>query len=352
MKLGRSLQDLAIELDRQAKTKRDYLAHTQAIRMEPAQDGAVLLQGINGGMALRPIAHGQIASSLAIPKPYYDRMLSDAPDLLASNVNRWLHAQPARKLVRTLDNSVRAFLSDSYRPLDNFDLAEAALPKLSSLACRVVSCEVTESRFYLKAVTDRIAGEVKKGDVIQAGLVISNSEVGHGSLRVEALDYRLVCTNGVVRESAIRKAHLGRSNGRGYDAIEDAREYFRDETRKADDKAFFLKVQDAVGAMFDEQRFNARIEQYREASERRIEADPVQVVEKTADRLALAETERSSVLKHLVQGADLSAWGLANAVTRTAEDARDYDRASELEAIGAEVIELAPHEWRTLAAES
>jgi hypothetical protein len=349
MKTGRTLQELALELDRQAKSKRDYLAHTQAIRLEPDNDGAVLLQGINGGLSLRPIAHAQMASALAIPKPYYDRMLSDAPELLASNVNRWLHAQPAKKLVRTLDNAVRAFLSDSYRPLDNFDLAEAVLPTLGSLACQVVSCEVTESRFYVKAVTDRITAEVKAGDVIQAGLVISNSEVGQGSLRVEALDYRLVCTNGMIRESAIRKAHLGRNSGRGHDAIEDAREYFRDETRQADDRAFFLKVQDAVGAMFDEKRFNTRIEQYREASERRIEADPVEVVEKIADRLALAETERSSILKHLIQGADLSAWGLANAVTRTAEDAKDYDRASELEAIGARVVELAPHEWKTLA---
>ena len=42
------------------------------------------------------------------------------------------------------------------------------------------------------------------------------------------------------------------------DAIEDAREYFRDETRRADDRAFFLKVQDAVGAMFNAERFNKR----------------------------------------------------------------------------------------------
>ena len=67
----------------------------------------------------------------------------------------------ARKLVRTLNNSVRAFLSDSYRPLDNYDLATAVLPKLADLQARVMSCEVTDSRFYLKAVTDRVQGEVK-----------------------------------------------------------------------------------------------------------------------------------------------------------------------------------------------
>jgi len=42
----------------------------------------------------------------------------------------------------------------------------------------------------------------------------------------------------MIRDQAVRKAHLGR-NGRVGDAIEDAREYFRDETRKADDRHLF-----------------------------------------------------------------------------------------------------------------
>ena len=79
----------------------------------------------------------------------------------------------------------------------------------------------------------------------------SYSEVGQGSLRVEALDVRLVCTNGMISEQAVHKAYLGCNGGRNLDAIEDAREFFRDETRQADDRAFFLKVRDAVGAMFD-----------------------------------------------------------------------------------------------------
>jgi hypothetical protein len=286
---------------------------------------------------------------LKIPKPYYDRMLADAPDLLARNVNEWLTRQPARKLVRTLDNQVRAILSDSYRPLDNLELAEAVLPKLVDLKAAVVSAEITEHRFYLKAVTDRVQGEVKVGDVIQAGLVVSNSEVELGALRVEELDYRLVCLNGMIRDQAVRKAHLGR-NGRAGDAIEDAREYFGDAKRKADDRAFFLKVGDAVGAMFNAERFNKRLDQYREAGTRAIDADPVAVVEVAAKRFDLNEAERTSALTHLIRGGDLSHWGLANAVTRAAQDVESYDRATELEALGGTVIELKPSDWRALAA--
>jgi hypothetical protein len=66
--------------------------------------------------------------------------------------------------------------------------------------------------------------------------------------------------------------------------------------------------------------------------------------------VTVTEGETSSVLRHLIRGGDLSAWGLANAVTRTAEDVADYDRATELEAAGGRVIELSPSDWRVLAA--
>jgi hypothetical protein len=347
MKTGRSLSELAAELERQQATKRDYVADTRRLSMAPTSTG-VILNGVNGGMTLKPIAHQQLSEALKIPKPYYDRMLADAPDLLSANVNRWLERQPARKLIRTLDGQVRAILSDSYRPLDNLDLAEAVLPKLIGLEARVVSGEVTENRFYLKAVTERIQGTVKPGDVIQAGVVVSNSEVGQGSLRVEALDYRLVCTNGMIRETAVRKAHLGRGS-RGHDLIEDAREYFRSETRAADDRAFFLKVQDATAAMFDQERFDRRLLTYRETGEREIKADPVQVVEVTAQRFGFSEGERTSILQHLIRGSDLTQWGLANAVTRAAQDQESYDRATELEKLGGEVVELSGADWRQMA---
>lgn len=75
----------------------------------------------------------------------------------------------------------------------------------------------------------------------------------------------------------------------------------------------------------------------------------VQVVEVTAKRLALSEGEKSGVLRHLIQGGDLSRWGLANAVTRAAADFDEYDRASELEAFGGRVIEMPQASWREIS---
>jgi hypothetical protein len=152
----------------------------------------------------------------------------------------------------------------------------------------------------------------------------------------------------MIRETAVRKAHLGRGS-RGHDLIEDAREYFRSETRVADDRAFFLKVQDATAAMFDQERFNTRLLRYAETAGQEIKADPVQVVEVTAQRFGFNEGERTSILQHLIRGGDLTQWGLANAVTRAAQDMESYDRATELEKLGGEVVELSGADWRQMA---
>jgi len=141
-------------------------------------------------------------------------------------------------MVRTLDTEVRAFLSNRYRRLDNFDLAEAVLPILAEMGegIRIVSAELTESRMYIKVINERLELEVKKGDVVQAGIALSNSEVGLGALSVEPLIYRLICTNGMIAKDYSKKRyHVGRNADEG-----EAYELFTDETLKADDRAFFL----------------------------------------------------------------------------------------------------------------
>ena len=52
-----------------------------------------------------------------------------------------------------------------------------------------MSCEVTENRLYLKVVNHRLEMEVRKGDIVQAGVMISNSEVGLGAVSIQPLVY-------------------------------------------------------------------------------------------------------------------------------------------------------------------
>ena len=170
MKTGISLTQLAQELTRQQQSKRDFLILDRALRLVQVPidtQPRLLLAFGQEQLPVQPYAHGQLAQHLGIPKAYYDRLLQQAPGLLATNVNHWLTASPARRLVRTLDGAVRASLSERYRALDHGDLAEAVLPVLAEdPQLEVASCQITETRLYLKAITPRLTAEVKKGDEV------------------------------------------------------------------------------------------------------------------------------------------------------------------------------------------
>jgi hypothetical protein len=351
MKQHLALADLAKEIVRQRDAKRDFIARQGAIEMETLDDEVCLALGADAQRqhyTIRPHAHAQIASRLGVPKRYYDRMREEAPDLLTTNVNGWLERDAdACRMVRTLDGAVRAFLSDRYQRIENEDIAEVALPVLAEQPdMRVESCAVTERRLYIKALFPRIAGEVAKGDVVQAGVIISNSEVGAGAIEVAPLLFRLVCLNGlIVQDHRVRGFHIGPRIIEG----DDVRELLTDEARQADDRAILLKLRDVVRACADPAQFETRLERLRRAAQEPVTGDLAKAVEVLALKSGLNEAERGSVLRHLIMGGDLTRWGLVNAVTRIANDALSYDRATELEALGGTLLDLPRQDWREIA---
>jgi len=126
MKSGKSLQELATVLEHQHNTKKDYLADSRGLSL--TDNGSTLDLGDLGRLSVSESCHEQIASRINIPKKYYDRMKNSYPGLLCHNVNHWFGNTPSQHLIRSLDGQARAFLSDRYRPLDNYDLANTVLP--------------------------------------------------------------------------------------------------------------------------------------------------------------------------------------------------------------------------------
>jgi len=347
MKTGRNIQEVLREVQRQAAAKEDFVVPTPMLRMTPT--GAIEVPG-RGEYFATDHTHAQISERIKINKPYYDRMKTEAPDLLATNVNHWFKAQPEKRMLRTMTlerPQARAFLSDRYRRLDNYDMAINVLPELAAQQLEIISCEITDVKLYIKFLTPRVQGEVKKGDIVQAGGVISNSEIGMGAISVMPFLNRLVCTNGMIASDfGQRKSHVGRAA----QSDEEAFAIYTDETLQADDKAFWLKTRDTVRAVLEQSKFDKLLERLRESTKQQIEGDIPQVVEVLANKYSLDETEKNGVLKHLIEdGVGLNAWGLANAITSVAGESAGYDRATELERLGGKLIELAPTQWKEIA---
>ena len=329
MKQGRTLQELGRELQRQRLNRQDFLADTRSLEVESNNYGSTLHLSLDGktyGFGIGDLAHQQIATRLNIPYRYYQKMQVEAPHLLDQNINTWLEEKPERRMIRVLDGNVRAFLSDRYRRLDNLELCAAVLPVIQEMqGTQIESCEVTPTHLYIKVVNRRVKAEVKVGDIVQAGFVVSNSEVGLGSLRVEPLVFRLVCKNGLIcKDLAHKKYHVGRQVNASDDS---AYELYSEATLAQDDKAFFMKVQDVVRAAV-------------ESTQIPLAHDPVKSVELLADKFQLTENERGDILRQLFMGADNSRYGLVNAVTAASKIAKTYERATDLERIGGEILFL------------
>lgn len=352
MNAGQGLVAVATELERRIASRRDFIAPTPKLRMEVA-DGKPVFVGLPDGLTtpLLPWAHSQVGTYTDIPKPYYDRMLADDPGLLATNVNAWFARKPKdKRLVRTLDGNTRAFLSNAFRPLDNLQLAESALPILKELGAQVVSANVSDTDFYLKAMVPSLEATVTRskavGDVIRGGIAIGNREVGGRALFVGFYVTRLICMNGAVRDSVLRQAHIGKRQGTD---IEDSREFFTDTTRRLDDAAFWSKFRDVVRAVLTRKYLDEFVAKANEAADDIVEAEDVkEVVEVTLDRFALPEALAKPMLKNLITSGDLSRYGYAQALTAVANEHADYEQAHEMEWAGARIIELPKSDWKAI----
>ena len=323
-----------------------------------------------------------ISSFAGIPKRYVDQMFeNDRSELLATNLNDWLQNPPdgklrsadANKLFRAYDGDFkkvngrsdwnhlgemdygdgalprfRSLHSDKFRIFDYTHLLKHVYPVLKEIRDQVGELDIrslalTERRIYLKIFFPQIEREIAKGDIVRSGVVISNSEIGKGSIEVWPMILRLICLNGMTTdEGGRRKKHLGRVTSEG--EID-----YADDTIAADNEALSLKLRDIVKLCADETQFAIRCASMTEAAEGETPSKPLKSVELVTDTFNLSEWESESVTEAYIAGQDYSKWGMLNAVTSVANNEEvSYDRASHLEKVGGRILQLNRDQWGTV----
>ena len=351
MKTGLTLDQFADTILTQSQQKADYLVDTRNLQLETYGSDIYLHLYDNHSEVMEPLqinqtAHRQFGTHLKIPASYYDRMLTTHPELLAHNVNSWFQREPSKRMLRTMGGTARAFLSNRYRRIDNLEIAQVVLPIIGEMeGAHVESCQITESRMYLKVVNTRLEAEVVPGDIVQAGVIISNSEVGLGSVCIQPLVYRLVCSNGmIINDAQTRRNHVGRTN-----ETDESFQLYSEETLMAEDKAFVLKIQDTVKAAVDKARFSQVISMMKTAKQVPMNTQDVPGIVRLASReFHITDDESTGVLQHLIEGKDLTLYGLSNAITRHSQDIENYDRATELESIGYNILSMPQRQWNRI----
>lgn len=342
MKTSLNLGDFAAEVKSRAERKEDFVGDTRLMELV---DGETLTIGNGREFKLNDHAHSQLGEALKIPASYYNRLRTEMPDLLSTNVNKWFHKTPAKRMIRTLDGTGRAIVSDRFNRMDDDAFTETVFPAISDIpGAEIKSCAITDTKTHIKFVSARLEREVKRGDIVQFGIAFSNSEVGAGKLTGSLLAYQLICSNGMVMEDEqFASTHIGKRH-----TTRNLEEIFKLDTLAADGAATILKLRDFAAEILTDRFIDAKVEEMRALTRVKV-ADPVAAVQTLAKRHVFTEGTQRSVLNHLIEGGDLSMWGLQNAVTRAASDEDDYNEATRLETIGGRMLKLAKPELRELA---
>lgn len=390
MKNGMSLQDLLTTVIEQNENKRDFVADTkESIRMIDfgGKPHIVLLQ--EGARELERFsitenAHRQLATRLNIPWKYYQRLLRDHLDLVIIQVNALFEREPETRMLRTLDGQARAFLSDRYRRLDNKEVLEQVLPPIvkGDIASTMLSSNVGDNNMHLKVLftddslavdlgptanpnradawgengnldLDRehnvIARRDRGRDVVRPGFILSNSETGHGSLNLRGFFFRSYCLNGCVwgKEDAfaMKRTHIG-----GQLIADQDFQIFSDETQRKEDQLIVAQVTEAIGTMADATRVQAMGDKLRALKNGEQAVDKTGAIQELGRQVDLTEGETKSALENFLTDGDFSQWGAVNAVTKIAnQDDVSYERACELEEIGAKIIDFTNSQWLKVA---
>jgi hypothetical protein len=345
--------ELATELDRQDATKNDFTPLTSQMEME--YDGQSLTIDQVGSYKMSPLFHGQVADRLNIPKKYYD-MIGDVPGLRASNVNTLFNHKPQRRMVRTLDGNARAFLSDRYRPIDHLFVMTPFMEALSDYKRNkggefsIRSTALTEKRMYVEIMFPNISGEVvstgRGREKVNAGIALTNSEVGLGAFDVRSFIWWQWCSNGAIAESYIRKYHTGRRVGNN----EEDYNIYSDKTIQKEMDAFQSRIGDIFQHALTDDAFQDVIDKIQLSTEDKVEK-PNTLIRNVTKRFQLTDEQGERILSNMVEEGNMNRYGLANGVTRLAQEVDDADAGYDLEKLGNDIITLKASEWQVLSSE-
>lgn len=408
------LMDLAAILREQHARKLDVVLPAASIRAEEALlivDGGVSHPAASGRFRPTAVCDEGIADKLRVPVAYLKRLRAERPDLYDVNINGWLHGTSLTDvpvdvdhppfyaegdnrsfLVRTfrgdpMEGAVvephqpfsigvaRAFLSDSFKLIDNLDVLTAGLEGIRASGTEVIvdGCDLTERRMSIRVIApavtalapqllagyrspfdqgvQRAGWSLERGreaaareglgygageePIVFGGFVLSNSETGGGAFSITPRFVVKVCANGLtITVDMLRNVHLG---GRMDEGIV----RWSDETQERNLELVASQAKDAVTTFLDVDYVRRKVAEINDAAGQAI-TRPEEQVKIITKRLGISEERTNDVLAHFIMGGQMTAGGVLNAITSVAQIVDDADEASELEAVAVRALETVP----------
>lgn len=339
------LETLIGNLEARNKRKTDYIVPAGKLIWTPEND-FIVQHAADHESFYTPteLFETQIAEKLGIPMHYYRKMQNNVPHLLQDNINQWLGFYDKKQfLVRGFTNDStnvltgRAFLSNSYNIIDDYEVLYAALEAIKETGVNVVidKAEVTENRLYLHVTCPEVEVNAEAflkeylkendaaGNGIISGFTISNSEVGKGAFEIRPRAVICKCNNGlIVKDERFRRVHLGSK-------LDAGEIIWSDKTMRKNRELIISQVTDAVKTYLSADHLGVMVQKLADLNNIKLEY-PVDAVQNVCKTLSIDEAHKTEILQYFLGDGMKTAAGLYNAITRETQK-MDADTQYEIE---------------------
>ena len=357
----------------------DILPQTQDLQFRTVESSVtdnkqsqIVIEGLRGEPTriakVNDVCFNQIASKADIDVRTAKRLRDSYSFEFDKLINAIWQKENSRQMIRMFDLTdsqecfdyiARAFLSDKFKTFDNVDLLESTLPSLNESGAnwQIVNSAITDKKLFVRFKSKTQVGEgANVGDHMANGIVLSNSEVGLGSVTVGQIVWTLACTNGMQTENKTRSSHITSSRQNM-----DQWSMLSTEAKNADNKALSLKLRDIVGSFASRESFDQILDQMKQASSDIIEGEYSisKLSESVGEVLKVPQKQRSLILDGLAQtlqqdgyvNQPMSRATVLNGVTAVASKV-DADSVDDWQKLGGSVLNMSASNWNKIKTES
>lgn len=310
---GIALEEFIENVLKDSSGKHDFNVKTSQLKMSP--QGMFTTKPMEGseGFSLEFDDNGfsQVCTKIEVPELYkYAQRLyvqgqtARLSSLFNYHLDEFASTNGDKEWwVRSKDGKCRAFMSDRYGIYDNDFISDILYENFGNRNVDVVGQSFSDSYMNCRIrLLDSYynAGTKQKDDPLYMGIHITNSEIGLSSISMSLVVYRLVCTNGLIREEKsqiLRQKHIG--NG-----IES-----RDEIAERLTLAFEYAEKNGRGMM----------EEFSETQHETIEM-PMENIQYLSRSRGYSQKFTESVEQNFLEEKNNTRYGLINAFTASARN--------------------------------
>jgi len=279
----------------------------------------------------------QMAQTTDMPVKFLDSLQAVAEpwgrELLAHNLQTVFNCRFQRKryLLRSLQQEVRGFLSDSYRRIDSRPVVEAFATAVQEKGALPYEGYVTDTKIAIQAIMHEVYEPVP-GEVVAYGLSLENSDFGNGALSVRAYLLRIWCTNLAITQEEMRQVHLGKRL--------DESMIYSERTYELDAQATVSTLKDVIQRQLNAEQLQQHMDLIRRANDRPVDANQARDLLRKAlqkhEADSVAEAYNSADTVNMPAGNSM--WRLSNAISWVAGKTEDAERKLEISKLAGQIL--------------